>query len=144
KRPRRTCLKNGTLYVETIEHCMAALAGLGIDNALVKVTGGTAGEVPGGDGSSEPFVKAIQEAGLTEQDAPTAPLIIKKPIQVGEKDATIAALPGPDDKLEIIYDFEAPPPVGRQVYAFHLGEDDFVHQLAPARSFVFEQEVQEL
>src|SRR3979411_465055 len=38
KRPRRTCLKNGTLFVETIEHCMAALAGLGIDNAIVKIT----------------------------------------------------------------------------------------------------------
>src|SRR4051812_49103414 len=46
KRPRRTCLKNGTLFVETIEHCMAALAGMGIDNAVVKVSGGTVGEVP--------------------------------------------------------------------------------------------------
>jgi UDP-3-O-[3-hydroxymyristoyl] N-acetylglucosamine deacetylase/3-hydroxyacyl-[acyl-carrier-protein] dehydratase len=144
KRPRRTCLKNGTLYVETIEHCMAALAGMGIDNAIVRVAGGTAGEIPGGDGSSQPFVRAIQEAGLTEQDAPVTPLVIRKPIQVGEKDATIAALPGPEDKLEIIYDFEAPPPIGRQVFAFHLGDDDFAHQLAPARTFVFEQEVQEL
>src|SRR6266700_3626034 len=74
KRPRRTCLKNGTLYVETIEHCMAALAGMRIDNAIVRVSGGSAGEVPGGDGSSEPFVKAILDAGLTEQDAPVTPL----------------------------------------------------------------------
>ena len=144
KRPRRTCLKNGTLFVETIEHCMAALAGLGIDNAIVKVSGGTAGEVPGGDGSSEQFVRIIQEAGLIEQDSPLSPLIIKKPIQVTDKDATIAALPGPTDRLEIIYDFEAPAPIGRQVFAFHLGDDDFVKQLAPARTFVFEQEVQEL
>src|SRR6187455_308083 len=41
KRPRRTCLRNGTLFVETIEHCMAALSGLGIDNAVVKVAGGS-------------------------------------------------------------------------------------------------------
>ena len=144
KRPRRTCLKNGTLFVETIEHCMAALSGLGIDNAIVKVSGGTTGEIPGGDGSSEPFVRAIQEAGVIEQDAPLSPLVIKKPIQVTDRDATIAALPGPTDRLEIIYDFEAPAPVGRQVFAFHLGDDDFVKQLAPARTFVFEQEVQEL
>src|SRR5438309_2039401 len=144
KRPRRTCLKNGTLFVETIEHCMAALAGMGVDNALVKVSGGSAGEVPGGDGSSRPFVEAIQEAGVTEQEAALSPLVINKPIQVSDRDATIAALPGPTDKLEIIYDFEAQAPVGRQVYAFHLGEDDFVKQLAPARTFVFEQEVQEL
>jgi UDP-3-O-[3-hydroxymyristoyl] N-acetylglucosamine deacetylase/3-hydroxyacyl-[acyl-carrier-protein] dehydratase len=144
KRPRRTCLKNGTLFVETIEHCMAALSGLGIDNAIVKVSGGTTGEIPGGDGSSEPFVRAIQEAGVIEQDAPLSPLVIKKPIQVTDRDATIAALPGPTDRLEIIYDFEAPAPVGRQVFAFHLGDDDFVKQLAPARTFVFEQEVQDL
>lgn len=144
KRPRRTCLKNGTLFVETIEHCMAALAGMGVDNALVKVTGGSGGELPGGDGSSRPFVEAIQEAGVTEQEAALSPLVITKPIQVSDRDATIAALPGPTDKLEIIYDFEAQAPVGRQVYAFHLGEDDFVHQLAPARTFVFEKEVEEL
>ena len=144
KRPRRTCLKNGTLFVETIEHCMAALAGMGIDNAIVKISGGTTGEVPAADGSSEPFVKAIQEAGLTQQDELLTPLIIKKPIQVGEKDATIAALPGPTDRLEIIYDFEAPAPVGRQVFAFHLGDDDFAKQLAPARTFIFEQEAAEL
>lgn len=144
KRPRRTCLKNGTLFVETIEHCMAALAGMGIDNAVVKVSGGKAGEVPGGDGSSRPFVDAILEAGIVEQDAPLAPLVITKPIHVSDRDATIDALPGPTDKLEIIYDFEAPPPVGHQVYVFHLGEYDFVKQLAPARTFVFEQEVQEL
>ena len=144
KRPRRTCLRNGSLFVETVEHCMAALAGTGVDNAIIKVTGGITGEVPGVDGSSEPFVRVIQEVGLTEQDAPLAPLEITRPIQVGEGDATIAALPGPKDHLEIIYDFEAPAPVGRQVFAFHLGDDDFAKQLAPARTFVFEQEALEL
>src|SRR5438045_8983542 len=69
KRPRRTCLRNGTLHVETVEHCMAAVAGLGIDNAVVRVAGGTVGELPGGDGSSRPFVEAIQDAGLVEQEA---------------------------------------------------------------------------
>src|SRR3954454_20228753 len=54
KRPRRTCLRNGTLHVETVEHCMAALAGLGVDNAVVKVSGGMVGELPGGDGGSQP------------------------------------------------------------------------------------------
>src|SRR5215213_8468814 len=66
KRPRRTCLRNGTLLVETVEHCMAALSGLGIDNAVVKVSGGTVGEIPGGDGSSQPFVDAIKSAGVQE------------------------------------------------------------------------------
>ena len=59
KRPRRTCLRNGTLFVETVEHCMAALAGMGIDNAVVRVTGGKVGELPGGDGSSRPFERRL-------------------------------------------------------------------------------------
>lgn len=144
RRPRRTCLKNGTLFVETVEHCMAALAGLGIDNAIVKVSGGAVGELPGGDGSSRPFVEAIQEAGVVEQDALTRPLIIRKPVQVTADGATLAALPGPTDRLEVIYDFEAKPPIGRQVISFHLGDDDFASQLAPARTFVFEEEANEL
>src|SRR5688572_31955612 len=44
KRPRRTCLKNGTLHVETVEHCLAALAGMGVDNVVVRLAGGTTGE----------------------------------------------------------------------------------------------------
>lgn len=144
KRPRRTCLRNGILNVETIEHCMAALVGMGVDNATVRVTGGTIGELPAGDGSSQIFVDAITEAGLVEQDADQSPLIIRKPTQVTLDDATLAALPGPEDHLEIIYDYEAPAPIGRQIFAFRLGDDDFVRQLAPARTFVFEQEAREL
>jgi UDP-3-O-[3-hydroxymyristoyl] N-acetylglucosamine deacetylase / 3-hydroxyacyl-[acyl-carrier-protein] dehydratase len=117
---------------------------MGIDNAMIKLSGGTAGELPGGDGSSKPFVELIGSAGIEEQDSPCEPLIIKRPIQVNIGDATLAALPGPTDHLEIIYDFEAGPPVGRQTISFHLGDDDFVHNLAPARTFVFEHEALEL
>ena len=151
KRPRRTCLRNGTLYVETVEHCLAALSGMGISNATVTLSGGMSGEIPGGDGSSKIFVDALTDAGVTEQDAPVQPLIIRKPVQVSIGDASLAALPGPTDHLEIIYDFEAGPPVGRQTISFHfgngngfIGADDFVSQLAPARTFVFEHEAAEL
>jgi len=143
-RPRRTCLRNGTLYVETVEHCMAALAGLGVDNAVVTVSGGQVGELPGGDGSSRNFVETIEQAGLSEQDAAVEPLIIRKPVQVSLDGATLAALPGPADKLEVIYDFEAPAPVGRQTVSFRLGDDNFSSQLAPARTFVFEDEARDL
>lgn len=144
KRPRRTCLHNGTLSVETIEHCMGALSGLGVNNAIVKVSGGMVGELPGGDGSGMTFVNAIQKAGLVEQSADVKPLIIKQPLQVRHDEATLAALPGPTDRLEILYDFEAPAPIGRQVFAFELGKDDFVTQIAPARTFIFEDEAREL
>ncbi|HEX8324893.1 MAG TPA: UDP-3-O-acyl-N-acetylglucosamine deacetylase [Tepidisphaeraceae bacterium] len=144
KRPRRTCLKNGTLHIETVEHCLAALTGLGVTNATVTLSGSTTGEIPMGDGSSITFADVLDDAGVIEQDAAIEPLIIKKPLQVTLGDATLAALPGPTDKLEIIYDFEAAPPVGRQVFVFHLGEDDFRRDLAPARTFIFENEAEEL
>ena len=142
KRPRRTCLRNGTLVVETVEHCMAALSGMGIDNAVVHVTG-RGGELPGGDGSSNVFVDALTEAEPVEQSADKEPLIIKEPLTVRDGDASISALPGPTDRLEIVYEFEGAAPVGRQVFSFHVGDDDFVHQLAPARTFSFEAEARD-
>ncbi len=143
KRPRRTCIRNGTLFVETIEHCMAALSGLEIDNAIVRVSGGLAGEIPGGDGSSRDFVSILTEAGWTDQDAAKQPLIIREPVTVTDGDASLSALPGPTDRLEIVYEFEAPAPVGRQVFSFHVGADDFITQLAPARTFSFEADARE-
>lgn len=149
-RPRRTCLKNGTLTVETVEHCMAALAGLGVVNATVKVRSEQSGELPMADGSSQPFVDALLDAGLVDQSAEVALLEIKRPIHVEGKDgASISALPGPKDHLEIIFEFEAPPPVGRQVLAFHLNpftrsSDNFTELLAPARTFIFENEARAL
>src|SRR5947207_13049280 len=82
KRPRRTCLRNGTLHVETVEHCMAALAGLGINNATVRIAGGVSGQLPGTDGSSQPLLEALDDGGLTAQEASQDPLVIRKPIQV--------------------------------------------------------------
>jgi beta-hydroxyacyl-ACP dehydratase FabZ len=110
----------------------------------VTVSESKTGEVPMGDGSSDDFVHLLHDSGVVEQEAPVEPLIIRKPVHVSFGDATLAALPGPTDKLEIIYDFEAAAPVGRQIFSFHLGEDDFLKELAPARTFVFEREVAEL
>ena len=63
KRSRRTAIKTGADSVETIEHCMAALAGTGVTNAVVRISGGITGELPAGDGSSQPFVDALQQGG---------------------------------------------------------------------------------
>jgi len=144
RRPRHTCLHNGTLHVETVEHCLAALSGLGIQNAVITLAGGVAGELPAFDGSSRPLVRALQEAGVVEQESPVTPLIIRKPVQVAQGDATLAALPGPTDDLEIIFDYEGPPPVGRQVFSFRLAGDDFSREIAPARTFIYESEVPDL
>jgi UDP-3-O-[3-hydroxymyristoyl] N-acetylglucosamine deacetylase/3-hydroxyacyl-[acyl-carrier-protein] dehydratase len=86
----------------------------------------------------------LVDAGYEQQDALIEPLVITKPVQVQNGDATLAALPGPTDRLEIVYEFEAAAPLGRQVFSFHVGDDDFLTQLAPARTFSMEAEAREL
>ena len=144
--PRHTVLKNGVLRVETVEHCLAAVAGLGLRNAEIELTDSRTGELPMGDGSGMAFVDALEDAGLEEQPGTVTPLVIAEPTQVSLGDATLAALPGPTDHLEIVYTFEAPAPLGRQVFCFHLFDgaapDDFKTDLAPARTFVFEREAE--
>jgi len=141
-RPRRTSLADGEAVVETVEHVLAAAAGLGIDNLTLHLD---ADETPATDASAAPFVRALQEAGLREQDAERNVFVIDEPLAVGEGDATIAALPGPPDALEILYElaYGAGGPA-RQVVTFRLGVDDFAAQIAPARTFALKAEAEAL
>jgi UDP-3-O-[3-hydroxymyristoyl] N-acetylglucosamine deacetylase / 3-hydroxyacyl-[acyl-carrier-protein] dehydratase len=113
RRARRTTLKapapgpgGGSATVETIEHLMSALAGLAVDNALVKIHGP---ELPCGDGSAMPFVEPILKAGIVEQDAPRRVYRITEPIVVEDgpgSDAMLAAFPSPDDSFRLIFDLD--------------------------------------
>jgi UDP-3-O-[3-hydroxymyristoyl] N-acetylglucosamine deacetylase / 3-hydroxyacyl-[acyl-carrier-protein] dehydratase len=142
-RPRRTSLRNGTAGVETIEHCLAACAGLGVDNLLIEVNGP---ELPSGDGSSQHFVEALQSAGIVEQPAERRILKVTEPIHVARGESEIAALPCEEPGLHIIYELDYGPqsPIGRQVLAIDLTPEVFTSQLAGARTFVLEVEAQQL
>ena len=141
-RPRRTSLANGSVTAETVEHVMAAVWGLGIDNLTIELD---SDETPSTDGSPLPFVEALQSAGIKEQDAERSEYIIRQPAAVSEGDAMLAALPGPSDCLKILYDLDDPrmPSVGRQVLGFRMDKDDFVKHIAPARTFLLEAEARE-
>ena len=142
KRTRRTSLVNGSATVETVEHVLAAISGMQIDNLIVEVS---EDETPSTDGSSRSFVEALTEAGAEEQDAETKPYIISEPVTVSDGSSTLTALPGPTDCLDILYDLDYSdvPSVGRQVFSFRLGVDDFVAEIAPARTFLLEAEAKE-
>ncbi len=143
QRPHRTTsLGRDGACVETVEHVLAAATGLGIDNLLIEVN---ADEMPSTDGSTLSFVRALQSAGLEDQDVETFPFLIDEPIVVSEEgDRMLSALPGPGDTLEILYDLEyALPSIGRQVLAYRLGKDDFLEELAPARTFLLADEAQQ-
>ena len=112
------------------------------DNLTIELN---ADETPSTDGSPMPFVEAIQKAGIETQEAEKEIFVIREPVSVSEGDAMLAALPGPADCLEILYDLDDPrcPSVGRQVLGFRLDKDDFVTQIAPARTFLLEKEARE-
>ncbi len=142
KRSRRTSLKNGTLAVETVEHCLAALHGLGIDNVEIEMNGA---ELPGGDGSSRCFVEALASAGVVPQDVPTRPLVIRETLRVAEADAELIAVPTDGERLDILYDLDygTDSPIPRQLLPVTLSAECFADQIAPARTFLLEEEARQ-
>jgi len=143
KRARRTSLRNGTVSIETVEHCLAAAHGLGIDNLVVELDGD---ELPAGDGSAQTYVQALRQAGLSEQNAERRYLEVLETVRVTDGEAELVAWPAPGHELDIIYDLDYGPdsPLGRQTVRFTLRADVFEQQIAPARTFVTDAEAREL
>lgn len=139
KRARRTALRNGTLAVETVEHCMAALHAMGIDNLEIELN---AGELPGGDGSSQVFVDAMRDAGLRDLAAERQPIVVRETIRVSEDDSELIAVPSGGNDLEILYDLDYGPDglLPRQIHAVRVSEETFCRDIAPARTYLFEEE----
>ena len=142
KRSRRTAIKSGPDAVETIEHCMAAVAGLGIDNLEIAIDGG---EVPGVDGSCLPFVETLTKAGIVDQPAERQFLTITAPLEVRDGSATIIASPPTADEFQIIYDLDYGQiePIRQQLVAYELN-GQFTKEIAPARTFVTKPEAEML
>jgi len=140
-RPRRTALQAGDAVVETVEHCLSALAGLGVDNARIELD---AEEAPAVDGSAAPFVEAIRNAGLREQDEQRDPLVLREPIMLREGDATIAAFPNAGACMDLLFDldYNGRGPIGRQIHAFTLDPQSYVDKIAPARTFALLEEAE--
>ncbi len=146
KRARRTSLRNGTVDIETVEHCLGACAGLGLDNLQIELN---AHEVPAMDGSSLPFVQQLRAGGISEQDAVREAFVVSEVVRVTEGDAELIALPPLDPRsqiLEISYDLDygSEGPIGRQMYRAAITPESFEANIAPARTFVLEREAEEL
>lgn len=146
KRARRTSLRNGTVAIETVEHCLSACSALRLDNLQIELN---ANEVPAMDGSSLAFVEKLRDAGVVEQDAYRQVHVITEVARVLEGDSELIALPPLDpnsDFLEITYELDYGPqsPIGRQVYRGAMTPENFERNIAPARTFVLEREAAEL
>lgn len=130
-----TSLTNGKVKVSTVEHLLSAMAGLGIDNAIVELT---AGEVPIMDGSAGPFVFLIQSAGIQEQSAPKKFIRIKKEVTVTEGDKVATFKPFNGFKVSFSIDFDHPVFRERALAAtVDFSSTSFVKEVSRARTFGF-------
>ena len=126
--------------VSTVEHLLAALRGLAVDNCIIEID---SKEVPIMDGSSVPFVEAIDEAGLRELNAPRRFIKVLKPIRVEEGGCWGEIAPHSGFHLDVEIDFDTPL-IGRQRLAFEMSPGIFRNELSRARTFGFMSDVERL
>ncbi|HXX63617.1 MAG TPA: bifunctional UDP-3-O-[3-hydroxymyristoyl] N-acetylglucosamine deacetylase/3-hydroxyacyl-ACP dehydratase [Bacteroidota bacterium] len=139
---RGTTIEVGEARVHTVEHVMAALVGLEIDNVLIELD---ANEPPVGDGSAKPYVDALMKAGFVKQEAAKDYLIIDQTVHYHneEKKVDIVALPTDDFRITVMVDYNNPALGSQHTGLFNL-EKEFVTDFAPCRTFCFLHEVEVL
>ncbi|MBD3368408.1 MAG: bifunctional UDP-3-O-[3-hydroxymyristoyl] N-acetylglucosamine deacetylase/3-hydroxyacyl-ACP dehydratase [Candidatus Eisenbacteria bacterium] len=136
--PRRTTLSKDGVKIYTVEHVLAALMGLGIDNVVVEIDSAEPAEPV--DGSCKPFVDILTSAGLEEQDAPLQHLEILEPVSFEHGDVCLTAAPHDGLRLSFLIDYDNPT-IGTQYASFDVTEETFVSEIAPARTFALESDV---
>jgi len=123
--------------VRTVEHLMAAISALGIDNLLIEIDGE---EVPAVDGSAKPFIDLLYSAGRVSLPAPRHQLSVTEPLRVGDETRWLQILPS--DSLRISYTLDNRHPViGLQVVSLAVTETSFVEEIAAARTYGFLKDV---
>ena len=135
-----TVVGSNGFQIQTTEHVLSALWGLGIDNAFIDID---SEEVPAMDGSAAPFAKLIRLAGILPQERPKTYLKIVEPIHIGDGNRGISILPAPFSKITytIDYDHEL---IQQQTYEHAWSTVDFEANIAHARTFAFSHEVEAL
>ncbi len=126
--------------VGTVEHLLAALRGLSVDNCIIEID---SREVPIMDGSSAPFVEAIDRAGIRELSEPRKFIQVLKPVRVQEGDCWGELLPHTSFSLDVEIDFDTPL-IGRQRYACEMSPGAFRNEISRARTFGFMRDVEKL
>lgn len=137
---RRTSIGKDNVEVHTIEHLMSALLGLGIDNIRIEIDNS---EVPGLDGSSANFLEVLVEAGIKQQDKDRHYFVIKEPVIVEDDSCYIMAVPSAEFKVSYTLKYEHPF-IGAEFMEINVNNESFKNEIASARTFCLEEEVQEL
>jgi UDP-3-O-[3-hydroxymyristoyl] N-acetylglucosamine deacetylase len=135
-----TQLRRGDATVETVEHLLAALASVRIDNVLVELN---TPEVPIMDGSSAPFIYLVQEAGVKVLSEPRKYLKVTRPVTLTRGDKSLSLYPSNQFKVSYTISFDHPL-LRHQARTITLSESSFTEEIAPARTFTFLKEVEML
>ena len=140
---KRTSLGNGEVQVDTAEHVLSAVGGLGIDNMLIELD---APEFPACDGSAASYVRLFNQAGIVSQDVPRRTFVVTEPVTVQEGGAMVAALPSEEEALSIIFQLDYGPhgPIRPQTFSITLDRESFAREVAASRTYVLESEIDEL
>ncbi len=137
---RATTIGEGSVRVHTVEHVLAALSAMGVDNAIVEMD---ANEPPIGDGSAQPYVDVIKRAGVTAQDAPRSFFDVRDTMHVESKTGALLVLL-PDETFRISCTQAGPNNRFTQFLSMEITPAIFEREIAPARTFVFYEDVQPL
>ncbi len=137
---RSTTLAEGAVKVHTVEHVLSALAGMGVDNALIEMD---ANEPPIGDGSALPYLEVIRQAGLAEQPAPRAFFEVTEPIHLETKGGSLMTIV-PDSGFRISCTQVGPGGKFTQYFSTEITPATYEKEIAPARTFVFYEDVKPL
>ncbi|NBC09807.1 MAG: bifunctional UDP-3-O-[3-hydroxymyristoyl] N-acetylglucosamine deacetylase/3-hydroxyacyl-ACP dehydratase [Bacteroidetes bacterium] len=138
---RGTTLKVDQAEVNTVEHALSALSGLGIDNVLIQLDGP---EVPILDGSAKPFVDALLQAGVEPQDKERDYFVVEEPIFYKDEESGAELLALPHDSFELVAMIDFNSDVLGQQYAHLNGTTNYSEEIAPCRTFVFLHELEYL
>ncbi len=130
---RSTTIGEGSVRVHTVEHVLAALSAMGVDNAIVEMD---ANEPPIGDGSAQPYVDLIKKAGVTAQEEPRKFFDVREPMHVETKTGALLVLL-PDDKFRISCTQAGPNNKFTQFLSIEVTPTAFERDIAPARTFVY-------
>lgn len=136
---RATTLVQGMVKIHTVEHVLSALTGMGVDNALIQMD---ANEPPIGDGSASEYIALIKKAGIAEQEAPRRYLEIREPLTIESNGSLLVILP--DTKFRISCTQVGPEGRFTQFLSTEITAENYETEIAPARTFVFYEDVKPL
>lgn len=140
-RHRRTVLVENGVEVQMTEHLLGALAGLGIDNVIIEID---SPEVPAGDGSAMVYVESLLRAGTVPLKKEKPFFVLPEAISVNEGEGSIIALPNEEGLIISCAISYTNPVIGSQYCSINLSRDSFAEEIAPARTFILEHEIEQL